>query len=141
MIILDTNVVSELLRPVPDARVVAWLEAQSPNDLFLTAVTEAELRWGVAALPNGKRKTGLAETVDAMLREDFNGRVLPFDSRAASEYAAVMAARRVIGKPISQFDAQIAAIARAYGAKVLATRNVTDFANIDLKLINPWLGA
>lgn len=141
MIILDTNVVSEFLRPSPDAKVVTWLDAQSVDDLFLTSVTEAELRWGVATLPNGKRKTALVDTINAMLREDFAGRVLPFDSRAAIEYAAVMAARRAIGKPISQFDAQIAAIARACGATALSTRNVTAFASVGLQVIDPWFAA
>ena len=137
MIILDTNVVSELLLVLPNPRVLEWIEKQSPPALQITAVTEAELRLGAAILPVGKRKTHLTKLIEDTLREDFPERILSFDSDAAALYADICAHRRSLGRPISQFDAQIAAICRARGA-TLATRNVTDFADIGLKLINPW---
>ena len=137
MIILDTNVVSELLLVLPNPLVLQWIEKQSPPALHTTSVTEAELRLGAAILPVGKRKTYLAKLIEDTLREDFPERILSFDSTAAVLYAVICAHRRALGHPISQFDAQIAAICRARGA-TLATRNVADFADIGLKLINPW---
>ena len=138
MKILDTNVVSELVRPNRDENVVAWVDAQPLTELFVTAITEAELRYGVATMPNGKRKKALEADMHAILQQEFAGRILPFDSKAAIEYAAIVSTRRALGNPISQFDAQIAAIARENGAEALVTRNVTDFANLNLTLINPW---
>lgn len=137
MIVLDTNVVSELLRPVPAPQVEAWLSAQEGATVYFTAVGEAELRHGVAILPAGRRRKALAEAVDAVLEEDFRDRILPFDRLAARAYAAIAAARRAAGQPISQFDAQIAAIALANGAAV-ATRNTGDFAGCGIALIDPW---
>ena len=137
MIILDTNVVSELLRTAPEPRVVDWLAAQDGATVYLSAITEAELRLGVAILPVGKRRTDLADMIDQIIREDFAGRVLPFDSLAAEAFAAIAAARRAMGRPIAHADCQIAAIAQAVGATV-ATRNTQDFANCGVKLINPW---
>ena len=138
MKILDTNVVSELIRPNRDENVVAWVDAQALAELFVTAITEAELRYGVATMPSGKRKKALEADVHGILQKEFAGRILPFDSKAAIEYAAIVSARRALGKPISQFDAQIAAIARANGAAAIATRNVGDFANTGVTVINPW---
>jgi toxin FitB len=138
MKILDTNVVSELLRPKRDERVVAWVDAQPLAELFLTAITEAELRYGVATMPNGKRKKALEADVHGILQNEFAGRILPFDSKAAIEYAAIVSARRALGKPISQFDAQIAAIARANGAAPIVTRNVGDFVSVGVEIIDPW---
>jgi toxin FitB len=138
MKVLDTNVVSELLRPKPDSRVINWIATLPATELFITAVTEAELRYGIAVMPNGKRKNLLADIVHAILREDFASRILPFDSEAATEYAAIVAHRRAGGKKISEFDAQIAAIARAKGADALATRNVNDFLETGLTVVNPW---
>ena len=137
MIILDTNVVSELLRVVPNPLVLEWIEKQSPHSLHTTAVTEAELRLGAAILPVGKRKTHLTKLIGDTLREDFPERILSFDSAAAVLYADICARRRSQRRPISQFDGQIAAICKARGA-TLATRNVADFADMGLKLINPW---
>jgi predicted nucleic acid-binding protein len=137
MIILDTNVISELLRPAPAARVEAWLAARDGADVYLTAVTEAELRYGVAAMGRGKRQQMLAEAVEGTLREDFRDRILPFDSTAAVEYADIGARRRAAGRPISQFDCQIAAIARVHGA-VVATRNVGDFDGCGVAIVDPW---
>ena len=102
MIVLDTNVVSELLRPAPAPAVEAWLAGQDGADIYLTAISEAELRYGVAIMANGKRQKLLAEAVDGMLREDFHDRILPFDSAAAGEYARIGAERRAAGRPISQ---------------------------------------
>lgn len=137
MILLDTNVVSELMRPAPAPAVMSWLAAQPAASLFISAVTEAELRYGVTLLPEGRRRADLIAAVDGMLAEDFTGRILPFDSAAAVAYAAIAAGRRHEGKPISQFDAQIAAIAQSRGAE-LATRNVSDFEGCEVEVINPW---
>jgi len=138
MIILDTNVVSELLRPTPSPAVEAWLAAQDGATVFFTAIAEAELRLGVAILPAGRRRTSLAEAIDAMLEEDFRDRILPFDTAAAQAYATIAATRRVAGRPISQFDCQIAAIAHIRQA-VLATRNTVDYEDCGIEVINPWL--
>lgn len=137
MIILDTNVVSELLRPAPAPVVEAWLAAQDGAAVFFTAIGEAELRLGVAILPAGRRRTALAEAIDAMLEEDFRDRVLSFDAAAAQAYAAIAADRRAAGRPISQFDCQIAAIACSRRA-ALATRNTADYEGCGIELIDPW---
>ncbi len=137
MIILDTNVVSELLRPLPESPVETWLAAQDGRQVYLTSITEAELRSGVAVLDDGKRRQALSKAIDGMLREDFHGRILSFDSHAAGVYAVIAADRRAYGKPISQFDCQIAAISRLRGA-VLATRNAKDFDGCGIEITNPW---
>lgn len=137
MIILDTNVVSELLRAAPAPPVAAWLATVEGATVYLTAISEAELRYGAALIPPGRRKAQLVQAVDGMLREDFRGRILPFDSTASQHYAQIAASRRSAGRPISQFDCQIAAITRAFGA-VLATRNVADFVDCGIELIDPW---
>jgi predicted nucleic acid-binding protein len=137
MIILDTNVMSEILRPAPEARVLDWLAAQDGATIHLTAITEAELRHGVAILPADRRRDGLVAMIDQIVREDFAGRVLPFDSPAAETFAVIGAARRAIGRPIMHADCQIAAIAQVHGATV-ATRNTPDFADCGIDLINPW---
>ncbi|OYV32209.1 MAG: VapC toxin family PIN domain ribonuclease [Rhodospirillales bacterium 20-64-7] len=137
MILLDTNILSELMRPAPSPAVMSWLAAQPAASLFISAVTEAELRYGVLLLPEGRRRADLIAALEAMLTEDFAGRILPFDSAAALAFAAIAASRRQAGKPISQFDAQIAAIVRSRGA-ALATRNVADFAECGVEIINPW---
>lgn len=137
MILIDTNVVSELMRPAPAPAVLAWFADRNAADLFLSAVSEAELRAGAAYLPAGRRREGLVAAIDAMVAEDFGGRVLPFDSAAAKSYAVIAAARRAIGQPISEADCQIAAIAHAQGA-VVATRNVADFRGCGVEIIDPW---
>lgn len=137
MVILDTNVISELLRAQPEPRVEAWVGAQGAADLYLTTISEAELRYGVAILPAGRRRAALTAAVDAIVREDFQARVLPFDGRAAVAYARIAASRRAAGRPISHFDAQIAAIAQAKHA-TLATRNSTDFEGCGIEFFNPW---
>lgn len=135
--LLDTNVLSELLRADPDAAVLTWFSLQPADSLFVSAVTQAEMLLGVRLLPAGKRRAQLERAVDGLFGEDFAGRVLPFDAAAATAYAAVVQARRQSGRPIAQFDAQIAAIARSRRAG-LATRNIGDFEGCGLALSNPW---
>lgn len=137
MILLDTNVVSELMRPKPEPSVVAWLADQSATNVFLSVITEAELRYGVAILPAGRRRNQIAASVEDMLQKDFARRILPFDSEAARIYAEIGAGRRVAGLPISHADCQMAAIARCRGAAI-ATRNVGHFEHCGIKVINPW---
>lgn len=137
MIVLDTNVLSEATRPAPLQRVLDWLAAQQAATLFTTTISEAELLYGVASLPGGRRRSALEEALRRMLSEDFPGRVLTFDRPAAREFAAIALARRSKGRPISTFDAQIAAIARAQGAAV-ATRNIDDFEGCGIDIIDPW---
>ena len=135
MFILDTNVVSELMRPAPDPAVASWVAERATSGLFLTSVTEAELRFGLA----GKRRDGLAKGLERMLETGFANRVLPFDSGAARAYAGIAAARRRQGRPIAQADCQIAAIARSRSMAV-ATRNVRDFEDMGIEIFNPWDG-
>lgn len=140
MIILDTNVISELTRPVSDSGVIAWLDSLPPEEAAITAITAAELRYGVRRMPDGRRKTELSEAVSALINTDFRGRVEPFDVLAADQYADVVTARERAGKPIGTSDAQIASICRALNA-TLATRNTSDFTGTGVDLINPWKAA
>jgi predicted nucleic acid-binding protein len=135
--LLDTNVVSELMRPQPAPAVLNWFAARDPTALFLSAISEAELRTGVAVLPAGKRRDSLTETIDAMIAEDFAGRILPFDSAAAKAFAVITATRRAAGRPIMEADCQIAAIARSRGV-IVATRNVADFEGCGIGIVDPW---
>jgi len=137
MIVLDTNVVSELMRRRPDAAVLGWVDAADPRELALTAVTAGELLHGVARLPNGARRRRLTAAVHDLLVEDFDGRVLPFDGAAAVHYGGLVAARERDGRPISIADAQIVAICRHHGA-ALATRNARDFAATGVEVVDPW---
>ena len=137
MILIDTNVVSELMRAEPAQNVLDWFGKHDAVDLFISAVTEAELRTGVAILPEGQHRDRLQAAIDAMIDLDFQARILPFDSLAAKAYAEIAAQRRASGRPIAEADCQIAAIARATNAPV-ATRNVKDFDGCGLRLINPW---
>ena len=138
MIVLDTNVVSELMKPGPSAAVLAWMGGRDRLELHTTSVTQAEILDGVLLLPAGRRRRAVEGAADAMFQEDFAGRILPFDSHAARRYADLVAERRRRGRPISQFDAQIAAIARAADAR-LATRNVRDFEHCGIRVLNPWV--
>lgn len=137
MILLDTNVISELMRAEPSRAVLGWFGRHDAADLFISAITEAELRAGVAYLPEGQRRDRLQLAVDAMIDQDFQGRILPFDTSAARPYAEIAAQRRAAGRPIAEADCQIAAIARATKSP-LATRNVKDFDGCGLRVINPW---
>jgi len=137
MIVLDTNVLSELMRRRPAARVVRWVDEQDASGMAITAVTVAELLYGVARLPDGARKTELAAAVDALVCEDFVGRVLPFDVAAAAHYAELVADRDRNGRPISVSDGQIAAVCRCHGA-ALGTRNVRDFDATGIVVLDPW---
>lgn len=137
MVVLDTNVVSELIRPSPSPVVQAWVAGQEAKNLFFSAVSEAELRYGLETMPESRRKNALTVEVEGMLREDFIGRILPFDSEAARSYAKIAADCRTAGRPVSLADCQIAAIAHSRGMAV-ATRNIRDFAGMGIKLIDPW---
>ena len=140
MILLDTNVVSELMRKSPDPGVEAWVASHPVVDLYFSAVGEAELRYGAAVMPMGRRRDTLVTDIESMLGAAFDGRILPFDSGAALAYTEVASARRAIGRPVPIADCQIAAIARSRGM-VMATRNVRDFADMDIDVIDPWTGA
>lgn len=137
MIVLDTNVVSELMRRAPEPRVVAWVDRFPVEEVFVTAVTAAELRYGAARLPDGRRRRELVVRVGELLAEDFQDQVLPFDGAAAVHCAEIAAGRERDGRPISMADAQIAAVCRCYGAR-LATRNVEDFSGTGAQVVNPW---
>lgn len=137
MIILDTNVISELARQVPDPGVLTWLDSLEISEVATTAITAAELRYGVARLPEGHRKRELTVMIRGILTEDFYGRVLPFDERASVRYADIVTGRERIGRPIGVADAQIAAICRDSGA-TLATRNTPNFEETGIKLVDPW---
>jgi len=138
MIVLDTNVVSELMRVEPDAQVVRWLDAQQPDLLWLTSINVAELLYGLARLPEGARKRALAQTVADMLAQDFANRILSFDVEAATVFASLAAQRERIGQPVSQADAQIASICLTHQAQ-LVTRNTRHFEGLGLVLVNPWV--
>lgn len=137
MIILDTNVISELARKAPNPVVVNWLDNVEASDVALTSVTVAELLYGVARLPAGRRRRELHGRIDELLAEEFGDRILPFDVLAATHYAAIVGDRERGGLQISMADAQIAAICRTWNAG-LATRNVRDFVDTGIVLINPW---
>ena len=138
MILLNTNVVSEPLRPAPDTRVIAWIDAQPLETLFLSAITVAELRVGVALLPAGKRRAGLQTSLEKRVLPLFAGRVLPFDLACTRTYAVLMAKARAMGLAIATADGYIAAIAAANGFAV-ATRDTGPFEAAGAAVINPWL--
>ena len=140
MILLDTNVVSEPLRKTPDVRVTEWIDAQVVEALFLSAITVAELRAGLALLPAGKRRTGLQEGLETRVLPLFIGRVLSFDLACTKAYAALMARARASGQAIASADGYIAAIAIANGLTV-ATRDTGPFEAAGVAVINPWLGS
>ncbi|MFI5004857.1 MAG: type II toxin-antitoxin system VapC family toxin [Solirubrobacterales bacterium] len=137
MILLDTNVLSELIRRDPDDGVLSWMDSLDAAAVATTAITAAELLYGVARLPPGRRKDQLSEAVLGLLAEDLSGRVESFDATAATHYAALVSDRERAGRPISVADAQIAAICRKLGA-TLATRNTEDFDATGVDLIDPW---
>lgn len=137
MILLDTNILSEVLRAAPEPRVLDWIGRQAASSLFVTTVTQAEILYGIAILDKGRRRDELAAVALLTFSEDFSGRLLAFDGDAATAFAEIAAARRGMGRPISQFDAQIAAIARSRGA-ILATRNSRDFEHCGIEIVDPW---
>jgi predicted nucleic acid-binding protein len=137
VILLDTNVLSELIRRDADERVVSWLDSLAAAAVATTAITAAELLYGVARLPTGRRKRQLSEAVDRLIAEDLDGRVEPFDAAAAPVYATLVSDRDRAGRPIGVADAQIAAICRKLRA-TLATRNTDDFQGTGIDLIDPW---
>ncbi len=137
MIILDTNIVSEGLRPRPDDRFVAWLDAQQASDVYICAPVLAELFFGLERLAEGARKSHLRAAIDRIQNDLFRDRILPFDIGAASQYGRLVAHRERIGRPIQQMDAVIAAISLSNQA-TLATRNTQDFADLGLVVVNPF---
>ena len=137
MILLDTNLISEPLRPAPDPNVIAWIDAQPVQTLFLSAVTVAELRFGIASLPAGKRRDALRDRIESQVLPVFTGRVLAFDLTATQPYADLLTKAKSKGQVIALSDAYIAAIALAHGMSV-ATRDVTPFKAAGVAVINPW---
>ncbi|UEM24015.1 type II toxin-antitoxin system VapC family toxin [Skermanella mucosa] len=137
MFVLDTNVLSELMRPSPSEAVVRWVAGQSAGSLYTTTVTQAEILFGLALLPDGRRRSDLLMAAQSMFAEDFVNRMLPFDGAAAVVFASIAAARRRQGRPTSTFDAQIAAITHSRNA-VLATRNTADFLDCGITVVDPW---
>jgi toxin FitB len=137
MIVLDTDVLSEALRPSPDTTVLDWLAKQPRASLFTTTIARGEILYGIRLLSDGKRRRGLWDAAIKIFSDDFAGQVLSFDNDAADMYAEIAASRRIAGKPISQFDAMIAAMARSRGAS-LATRNGKDFEHCGVDVVNPW---
>ena len=137
MIVLDTDVLSELIKPAPMRAVTEWVASQPATSIYTTSITQAEILHGIMLMPSGKRRSSIEAAVEGMFSQDLGGRVLPFGSDAAHHYARIAATRRRAGRPISHFDAQIAAIARSTGSAV-ATRNISDFQGCGVKLIDPW---
>ena len=137
MIILDTNVLSALMRTLPDARVVAWLDRQPAESVWITSITLFEAYLGLALLPLGRRRRTLEATFARLLQEDLENRVLDFDSAAATEAASLAAARQKNGRPVDLRDTQIAGIALARRA-TLATRNVRHFRDLRILIVDPW---
>lgn len=138
MTILDTNVVSEMMRPLPERTVLEWVSNSTADDLHITAVTIAEILYGIEMLPAGKRRETLQAGADKTFGV-FAEHILTFDEKSAQAFSLIASSRRKQGKPISQFDAQIAAIAQRHGA-TLATRDIADFEGCGVGLVNPWEG-
>jgi predicted nucleic acid-binding protein len=136
MIVVDTNVLSELMRPSPSQRVRTWLGVQRPSTLFVTSISVAEILYGIERLAEGRRKERFADLARELFTE-FEDQVLSFDQRAARAYANIVSRRENLGAPIDGFDAQIAAICATQSA-ALATRNTKDFEYLDIPLISPW---
>lgn len=136
MIVVDTNVTSELMRPSPSPAVTAWVRAHTPAELYTTSITLAEVRYGIERLPSGRRRDLLRAAADDVFSA-FPDQILAFDATAAVDYAGIVSSRDRAGAPIDGFDAQIAAICRVHGA-TLATRDVKDFHDTGIELTDPW---
>jgi predicted nucleic acid-binding protein len=137
MFILDTNILSAMMAPEPVPQVEAFVSAQPMELLFTTSICEAEILAGIAIMPEGRRRLGLASAAQAMFSEDFEGRVLPFDEEAAIAYAHLFAVCRKTGRPVAAFDLMISAVASCHKAKIV-TRNAADFEGCGVTVINPW---
>lgn len=137
MILLDTNVLSELMRAKPDPQVLAWVDAQPASELLICSITVAEILHGIARMPDGKRKQGLLDLASSMFDEDFAGNILPFDADAAMHYAEIAAEGEARGRVVNMADAQIAAIGLLHDA-VVATRNIRHFESLGVDLVDPW---
>ncbi|PYQ16629.1 MAG: VapC toxin family PIN domain ribonuclease [Acidobacteria bacterium] len=137
MIVLDTNVLSEIMKPKPATKVIDWMAAQAAADLYTTSITQAEILHGLMLLPPSRRRSALEAAATSMFEDDFAGRILGFGSDVAQTYARIASDRRRAGRPISHFDAQIAAIARFMGAAI-ATRNTADFGGCGVAVVDPW---
>lgn len=140
MILIDTNVISEMMKPVPAAKVIDWMDAQDVTKLYIASTTIAEITYGLQVLPDGKRRHFLGEAFEKAIKEGFKARILSFGESATHLYGNIMAQRKELGSPMSILDGQIAAIARAHDC-ALATRNIKDFQNCDLELINPFISS
>lgn len=140
MFVLDTNVISESFRPHPDPKAAAWMDTVTPANIYITSLSKAELLVGLACMPDGKRKVELGSAIAALFGRWLQTSVLSFGTTEAEIYAELVAHRRRLGRPIGEFDAQIAAIAKARGFAV-ATRNVRDFEHCGIEIVNPWAGA
>ncbi|MDQ2995042.1 MAG: type II toxin-antitoxin system VapC family toxin [Pseudomonadota bacterium] len=138
MILIDTNIISEMMKPAPDAKVITWIDQQDIMHLYISTITIAELAYGINALPAGNRRNYLEKAFNSVVREAFEYRIFTFDEVAAHQYGIIMSQRKNIGKPMSMADGQIAAIAQAHNCTI-ATRNTNDFANSNLDLVNPFL--
>jgi len=137
--ILDTNVVSEVMATSPSHAVLAWLaKGRTADEFFITTITVAEILYGIELLPMGKRRDKLSADAEGMFEEDYEARILAFDEPSARAFATLAAARRNMGRPIAQLEAQIAAIASVHDA-TLATRNTADFEGCGIRLVNPWV--
>ncbi|MGA3006222.1 MAG: type II toxin-antitoxin system VapC family toxin [Acetobacteraceae bacterium] len=138
MILLDTNVISELVKVGPDAAVAAYLDSIAPDTVFTAAVCEAEIRYGIARMPVGRRREELIARIDTFFEIGFRDQVLRFDRSCAALYGEIRHARESVGKPITIEEAMIAATARAYGVAAIVTRNTRDFVDCGVELIDPW---
>ncbi len=137
MLVLDTNVLSELMKPRSSAEVSTWLERQEPSELYTTAITQAEILSGIAILPAGNKRSSIEAAALAMFADDLQGRVLAFDEMAAASYAEIFARRRGAGRPAATLDLMVAAIAQSHGASIV-TRDVSGFEGFGIMVVNPW---
>ncbi|EKD53836.1 MAG: hypothetical protein ACD_60C00149G0035 [uncultured bacterium] len=137
MILLDTNIISEMMKQSPSIKILKWIDQQEVIDLFITTITIAEISYGIYALPKGNRRSLIENSFNQAIQESFKHRILSFDEASAHFYGKLMAHRKKLGRPLSILDGQIAAIALTQGAAI-ATRNVRDFAHCNLDLINPF---